>query len=132
MRSSSGFPRLTAGILFYALAAFADLRLTVSGTGGAVDLEGNPAMRAMMTRFGPEGGLWIEKIAVGALCVLIARYGEREMKRRAPWLDRIPSTRWAREWVRSGDRSWAAYAPLYGAAAAQALAAGSWLWLTRR
>lgn len=121
--------KLAVGSALYAAAAFADLRLTLAGTGGAPALEGNPVMRAMMARFGPEGGLWVEKVLVGAVCVLIAKYGEREMKRRAPWLDLIPSTKWARAWVKSGDRSWTAYAPLYGAALFQALAAGAWLWL---
>ncbi|MFI5347843.1 MAG: hypothetical protein ACHQ51_15840 [Elusimicrobiota bacterium] len=133
MKSSGGFlNKLSVGAAFYALAAFADLRLTVAGTGGAAALEGNPVMRSMMARFGPEAGLWIEKTLVGALCVLIAHYGEREMKRRAPWLDRIPSTKWARDWVKSGDRSWAAYGPLYGAALGQLAAAGSWVWLRLR
>lgn len=86
-------------------------------------------MRAMMERFGHAGGLWLEKSLVGLVCVLIACYGEREMKRRAPWLDRIPSTKWARAWVKSGDRSWTAYAPLYGTALFQLLAAASWLWV---
>jgi hypothetical protein len=121
--------KLAAGAVFYALAAFADARMTLDGTMGALDLEASPVMRAMMARFGPARGLWLEKTLVGLLCVLVAKYGEREMKRRAPWLDRIPSAKWARAWVKSGDRSWAAYAPLYGAAAFQLLAAGSWLWL---
>jgi hypothetical protein len=43
-----------------------------------------------------------------------------------------PATRRARAWVRSGDRSWVAYGPLYGAALGQLLAAGSWLWLGLR
>jgi len=129
-RSSGAARKLRAGAAVYALAAFADVRLTVAGTGGAPDLEGNPVMRAMMARFGLEGGLWVEKILVGALCLLIAKYGEREMKRRAPWIDKIPSTRWARAWVKSGDRSWVAYAPLYGAALGQLLAAASWIVLS--
>lgn len=121
--------KLAVGVAFYAAAAFADACLTLAGTHGVADLEGSPVMRAMMARFGPAGGLIIEKALVGALCSLIAKYGEREMKRRAPWIDRIPSTKWAREWVKSGDRSWTAYAPLYGAALFQLLAAASWLWL---
>lgn len=123
--------KLAAGCVFYVLAAAADVRMTLAGTAGAPGLEGSPVMRAMMARFGPAGGLWTEKLLVGLVCWAIARYGEREMKRRAPWLDRIPSTRWARAWVRGGDRSWIAYAPLYGAALCQLLAAGSWLALLR-
>ncbi|MDE2509671.1 MAG: hypothetical protein KGL74_00995 [Elusimicrobia bacterium] len=129
MKSRAVSLKLGAGAAFYALAACADGRMTLSGTGGAAALEGNPVMRAMMARFGTEGGLWAEKILVGVLCVLIAKFGEREMKRRAPWLDRIPTTKWARAWVRGGDRSWVAYGPLYGTALFQLLAAGSWLWL---
>ena len=123
--------KLLAGLALYALAAAADVHMTLAGTAGATGLEGSPIMRAMMTRFGPAGGLWAEKILVGVLCAFIAMYGEREMKRRAPWIDRIPSTKWARAWVKSGDRSWTAYAPLYGAALCQLLAAGSWVALLR-
>ncbi|MBI3563809.1 MAG: hypothetical protein HY079_01275 [Elusimicrobia bacterium] len=78
-------------------------------------------------RCGLTGGLAVEKAAVGVLAAALAWSLEGEMKRRAPWIDKVPSTRAAREWVRSGDRSWVAYAPLYGAALAQALAAASWL-----
>lgn len=121
--------KLAVGAGLYALAAFADVRMTLAGTMGDARLEGSPVMRAMMGWFGHENGLWLEKALVGLLCLLIANYGEREMKRRAPWIDRIPSTKWARAWVKSGDRSWTAYAPLYGAAVFQLLAAASWLCL---
>lgn len=123
---------LGLGAVLYVLSALADIHLTVAGMRGAADLEGNPVMRAMMARFGLEAGLWIEKTLVGIPCVLVAHYGVREMKRRAPWIDRIPSTKWAREWVKSGDRSWVAYAPLYGTALGQFLAALSWFWLGAR
>lgn len=121
--------KLAAGAGFYALAALADVRMTLAGTMGDASLEGSPLMRAMMARFGHEGGLWLEKALVGLPCLLIAKFGEQEMKRRAPWIDRIPSTKRARAWVKSGDRSWTAYAPLYGAALFQLLAAASWIWL---
>jgi hypothetical protein len=121
--------KLAAGAALYAAAAALDMRLTLLGLGGSAGLEGNPLMRATMGKFGVAGGLLVEKILVGGVCLLIAKYGEREMKRRAPWLDRIPSTKWARAWVRGGDRSWVAYAPLYGAALGQLLAAASWAYL---
>lgn len=121
--------KLGYGVTFYALSASADLQMTMSGSMGAPALEGNPLMRAMMVRFGPEGGLWLEKSLVGLICLVIAVVGEREMKRRAPWLDLIPSTKRMRAWVKSGDRSWTAYTPLYSAALFQLLAAGCWLWL---
>lgn len=120
---------LAAGAALYALAAYADLRLTLEGTGGRPSLEGNPIIAEMMIRLGPAGGLWTEKILVGAVCAAVAAVGAPAMRRRAPWLDRIPSTRWARAWVKSGDRSWMAYVPLYGAALGQLAAAGSWIWL---
>lgn len=117
---------MAAGLVLYALAAFADARATFAGLGGSTSLEGSPVMRAMMERFGIGVGLLLEKAGVGLLAAALAWFLEGEMKRRAPWIDKVPSTRAAREWVRSGDRSWVAYAPLYGAALAQALAAASW------
>lgn len=120
---------LLVGISLYALCAMADARETMLGLGNSPALEGSPVMRAMMERFGVAGGLLVEKALVGALAAALAAFLRVEMKRRAPWIDLLPTTRWAREWLRSGDRSWVAFAPLYGAALAQALAAASWAML---
>ncbi|MFQ5917941.1 MAG: hypothetical protein ACE5I0_09055 [Candidatus Binatia bacterium] len=118
--------KLALGITFFALTAVADIKMTLAGMGGDLELEGNPVMRAVMAQFGLEGGLWFEKALVGAICFVIAKYGEREIKRGAPWIWKVPSTKWARAWMRRGDRSWIAYLPLYGTAASQLLAAASW------
>jgi hypothetical protein len=95
--------------------------------GGVLELEGNPVMRATMRWLGLEAGLATQKTAVGGLLTLIAVYGERAIGSRQAWIRRVPSTRWAREWMRRQDRSWIAYIPLYAVAIGQGLAAGSWL-----
>lgn len=119
--------KLAVGSAFYALAAVADIGMTLAGMGGKLELEGNPVMRAVMAHLGLEAGLVLEKTFVGAICFVIAKYGEREIKRGAGWIWKVPSTKWARAWMRRGDRSWIAYSPLYIVAASQLLAAASWV-----
>ncbi len=118
--------KLALGLGFFALTAVADIRMTLAGMGGVLALEGNPVMRAVMAHVGLEGGLWLGKALVGVVCFVIAQYGEREIKRGADWIWRVPSTKWARAWMKRGDRSWIAYIPLYGVAASQLVAAASW------
>jgi hypothetical protein len=118
--------KLAFGSAFYVLAAVADIRMTLAGIGGELGLEGNPVMRAVMAHFGLEAGLVLQKALVGAICFAIAKYGEREIKRRADWIWKIPSTKRTRAWMIRGDRSWIAYTPLYAVAASQLLAAASW------
>lgn len=118
--------RLAIGASFFVLAAFVDARWTLAGLGGELSNEGNPVMRAVMARFGLETGLWLAKSLVGIACVLIAFRGEAEIRRKAGWIWRVPMTPWARAWMKSGDRSWIAFIPLYGAAAFQLLAAAGW------
>ena len=123
---------LLMGTGFYALAAAADAALTLAGTGGDVSLEGNPFLRAAMSRCGPGAGLFLGKAAAGVVCWLVARWGEDEIRRRAPWLARVPMTPWTRAWLASGDRSWIAFIPLYGVALAQSAGALSWAFLLAR
>ncbi len=118
--------KLALGIGFFALTAVADIKMTLEGMGGDLELEGNPVMRAVMALFGIEGGIWLEKALVGVICFVIAKYGEREIKRGADWIWKVPSTQWARAWMRRRDRSWIAYLPLYGVAVSQLVAAASW------
>ncbi|MCR4294383.1 MAG: hypothetical protein NUW21_02525 [Elusimicrobia bacterium] len=123
---------LAFGAAFYCAAALADIRWTVAGIGGDLSLEGNPVMRGLMERIGSVPALFLGKAAVGLACFAIAKYGEPEIRRGAAWIDKVPSTRWARAWMKSGDRSWIAYVPLYGTAASQAAAALSWMILMGR
>jgi len=118
--------KLALGIGFFALTAVADIKMTLAGMGGDLELEGNPVMRTIMALFGIEGGIWLEKVLVGVICFVIAKYGEREIKRGAAWIWKVPSTQWARVWMRRRDRSWIAYLPLYGVALSQLVAAASW------
>ena len=122
---------MALGAGLYALAALSDIHMTLKGMDGALQLEGNAVMRALMARVGIAPGIWLGKAAVGALCCLIAHYGVPEIKRGAPWIDKVPSTRWARAWMKSGDRSWIAYLPLYGTALFQLMAALSWVAVLR-
>ena len=118
--------KLAIGVGFFALTAIADIRMTLAGLDGNLELEGNPVMRAIMALFGIEVGIWLEKALVGVICFVIAKYGEREIMRGAPWIWKVPSTQWARAWMRRQDRSWIAYIPLYGVALSQLVAAASW------
>ncbi len=118
--------KLAIGTGFFALTAFADIRMTLAGMGGNLELEGNPLMRTIMALFGIEAGIWLEKALVGLICFVIAKFGEREIKRGAAWIWKVPATQWARAWMRRQDRSWIAYIPLYSVALGQLLAAASW------
>ena len=118
--------KLALGSALYVVAALADIKMTLTGMGGAIDLEGNPLMRAAMAHWGVETGLFLQKAWVGAICFVVAKYGEREIKRGADWIWKLPSTKRTRAWMRSGDRSWIAYTPLYAVAISQLLAAASW------
>lgn len=123
---------LRLGVGFYALAALADIYWTSAGLGGNIALEGNALMRGLMAKVGIAEGMCLGKAAVGLACFAIAGYGAPEIRRKAAWIDKVPSTRWARAWMKSGDRSWIAYLPLYGTALFQLFAAGSWVYLLRR
>ncbi len=114
------------GVALYAAAALADTWLTLEGIGGSLAMEGNPMMRAVMASLGPTTGLIAQKAAVGAAAIFIAAAGRPAIRNRSAWIDRVPSTRWARAWMRSGDRSWIALIPLYVATCGQVLAALSW------
>jgi len=118
--------KLAVGTALYVLAALADITMTLLGMDGDIKLEGNPVMRAAMAQLGLETGLFLQKALVGAICFVIAKYGEREIKRGADWIWKLPSTKRTRAWMRSGDRSWIAYTPLYAVAISQLLAAASW------
>ncbi|NIQ37351.1 MAG: hypothetical protein GTN81_02000 [Proteobacteria bacterium] len=118
--------KLALGSALYVFAALADIGMTLGGMGGDINLEGNPVMRTVMVHFGPKTGLFLGKAVVGAICFAIAFYGEREIKREADWIWKLPSTTWTKAWMRKGDRSWIAYTPLYAVAISQLLAAASW------
>jgi hypothetical protein len=115
------------GVALYAAAAILDMHLTLTGMGGALELEGNPLIRATMHRLGLEAGLVTQKAAIGGVLTLVAVFGERAIRNRERWISKIPSTRLARDWMRKKDRSWIAYIPLYAVAIGQGLAAGSWV-----
>lgn len=123
--------RLAAGLGFYALGAIFDIEMTLTGIAGSLEREGNPVMRFMMARFGPEAGLWLEKSVAGLFCGLIAACGAPEIKRRAEWIWKVPMTPWVRGWMKRGERSWIVYIPLYGTALFQYLAALSWTFVSR-
>ncbi len=115
------------GISLYLVTAVADAYMTLNGTGGNLEFEGNPIMRWAMQQFGHGTGLLVQKVAIGASAAFVAAYGERAIQNRKQWINRVPSTTLAREWMRRKDRSWIAYLPLYFVAVAQGLAAASWL-----
>ena len=117
---------LAIGISFYLVSATADAWLTVIGMDGNLDLEANAILRYLMERLGVEPALVLQKLAVGVICVIVARHGKPAIKRKAKWIDHIPMFPRTRRWLASGDRSWIAYIPLYATAVAWALAAAIW------
>ncbi len=121
--------RLTAAMAAYGATAAADIFMTLRGVCGAPALEGNPIVRAMMTTFGVETGLVLEKVLVGLVCVAIAVVCEPAVKRKDPWIFKLTVFEATKAWMRRGERSWIAFLPLYGVAAFQLLAALSWAWL---
>ena len=131
MEADALLPRLRRlthwGTLFYVLAASADSFLTWSGLGGDPRLEGNPFLRRAMETVGVGWTLAVGKGAVGLICWFIALRGASAIHHGEPWIWRIPMLPPVRRWIRAGDRSWIALAPLYAVAAAQALAAAAWL-----
>ncbi len=119
--------RLGIGVALYLACALIDIHMTLGGMGGVLDLVGNPVMRATMRWVGIEGALWMLKAAAGAVLTVIAFFGERAIRNQAPWIRKVPSTRFAREWMRKKDRSWIAHIPLYAVAIGQGLAGASWV-----
>ena len=117
---------LLIGTILYMLAACADSAMTLHGMGGDIGLEGNPFVRRLMLAFGPAAALLLSKGATGLVCFAVAKFGEPEIKRRAPWIDKLPMFPASRRWLASGDRSWIAHIPLYGTALSQLAAAASW------
>ncbi len=117
---------LVIGIIFYLASATADAWLTVIGMDGNLDLEANAILRYLMEHLGVGPALVMQKLAVGVVCVLIARYAKPAIKRKAKWIDYVPMLPRTRRWLASGDRSWIAYVPLYATALAWSLAAASW------
>jgi hypothetical protein len=80
----------------------------------------------MMRQLGAAMGLATQKVVIGAGTIAIAVVGEPAIQRREPWIWKIPSTPWVRSWMRSGDRSWIAFIPLYAATLGQGFAVASW------
>jgi hypothetical protein len=117
---------LLLGVTLYAAVALADGLLTLRGMGGDLELEGNPVMRAAMRALGLEMGLLVQKVAMGAVGAAVAYWGAPAIRKRSPWIWRVPMTPPVRRWLKRGDRSWIAFIPLYAAIAAQAFAVASW------
>ena len=118
--------KLGCGAVLYAASAVADTSLTLGGIGADLQLEGNPMMRAMMQQLGADVGLVTQKALIGGGALAIAVVGERAIRRKEPWIWKIPSTRWARSWMCRKDRSWIAFIPLYAATIGQIFAVASW------
>jgi len=116
-------------MVFYCLAAAADVALTLHGIDDDPALEANLLLRAYMVQYGPLETLVFFKAIVGIICVLIAIVLRPEIKRRAKWIRYVPMLPAVRQWLNNGDRSWIAYIPLYATATAWTVAAITWLWL---
>ena len=114
------------GLIVYVIAASVDSAMTIRGMEGVLDREANPLLRSLMTQFGIIPALILGKSTILAISVAAALVAVPALRDKPDWLWKVPSTEVARRWVRSGDRSWVGYLPLFATAAFQALAAASW------
>jgi len=118
---------LTTGLTLYVLFAVLDAYFTLAGIQGDLALEGNPLIRYMMTRFGLLGGLIIEKTLVLVVALAVAIAAAIGIEKEANWVYYLALTRTTCDWMRRRKRRWVAFIPIYFVAAAQGLAAASWV-----
>lgn len=121
---------LTAGVALYLLFAALDGYFTLEGIQGDITLEGNPVMQFMMTRFGPLSGLIIEKVLVLVIALAVAIVAAIGIEKNAAWVYYLAFTQTTRNWMIRKKRPWVAFIPVYFVAAAQGVAAASWVLLT--
>ena len=120
---------LTVGVALYVLFAALDSYFTLGGIQGDITLEGNPVMQYMMTRFGPLGGLIIEKALVMVIALAVAIVAAIGIEKDAGWVYYLAFTQTTRNWMKRQKRRWVAFIPIYFVAAAQGVAAASWILL---
>jgi len=120
---------LSIGISLYALFAFLDAYFTLAGLNGDITLEGNPIMQRMMVYFGLKGGLIVEKSMVLLVALILAVVAATGIEKRAEWVYLLAFTAATRRWMKRKRRRWVAFIPVYFVAAAQGLAAASWVYL---
>ncbi len=120
------FLHLSIGILLYVVFASLDIYFTLKGIDGDISLEGNPAIRYMMSNFGIFQGLFLEKALVLLAASLIAIVCFRGIDREADWVYYLAITRLAKNWLKRKKRHWIAFLPLYFVAFSQGVAAAAW------
>ncbi len=118
---------LTIGLSLYLLSASMDTFFTLQGLDGDISMEGNPVIRYMMVVFGPAGGLVVEKTLVFIIALFLAVVTAIGIEKKAAWVYSLALTQWTRNWMKQKKRRWVAFIPIYFVAAAQALAAASWI-----
>jgi len=77
---------LSTGLTLYVLFAVLDVYFTLKGIQGDITLEGNPVMQYMMARFGPLGGLIIEKALVMGIALAVAFAAATGIEKDASWV----------------------------------------------
>lgn len=120
------FLNLSTGISLYIVFASLDIYFTLKGIDGDISLEGNPAIRYMMSNFGILEGLLLEKTLVLLAASLIAVVCFRGIDQEADWVYYLAITRLAKNWLKRKKRHWIAFLPLYLTALSQGLAAAAW------
>ena len=120
---------LSVSTFLYVLFALCDIFLTLNGMDGEIAMEGNPVMRRMMIRFGRINGLIIEKAIVFMVAFLLAVVTFKGIDKRSNWVYYLALTPITRRWIKRKRRYWVAFVPIYFVAAAQGLAALSWMYI---
>ena len=120
---------LTSGLTLYLLFALFDVYFTLQGIQGDITLEGNPVMQYMMSRFGLLGGLVIEKALVMNIALAVAIVAAIGIEKDAAWVYYLAFTQVTRNWMKRRKRLWVAFILIYFVAAAQGIAAASWVLL---
>ncbi|QTA85926.1 Uncharacterized protein dnm_019430 [Desulfonema magnum] len=115
------------GIAAYILFAGLDVCFTLKGIQGDVFLEGNPLMKYMMESFGPLKGLLIEKTLVFILALTVAVISYSGIEKDSDWIYYLTLSKMTKNWMKRKKRYTIAFIPLYIVAAAQGIAALSWV-----
>ena len=120
---------MTEGTVLFLLLGGMDIVFTIDGLDGNPAMEGNPLLRGLMENYGILTGLLFGKTGVLLIAVALSLIAARGISRNSNWVYYLALTKLTRNWMKQKKRFWVAFLPLYLIAAAQGLAALSWIML---